>query len=70
MNGQFVTLWKRIEKGPIMPHYVNDSLDLVIVCVRDGDRYGQFVFSALDNEDAPSQVERVADKLSGSTHLG
>lgn len=43
-NGHFVTLWKRIKKGPIMPYDVNDPLDLVVVCVRENDKYGQFVF--------------------------
>jgi len=43
-NGQFVTFWKRIGKGPIMPYDFKDSVDLFVVCVREGNRFGQFVF--------------------------
>ena len=42
--GQFVTLWKRIGRGPIMPYDMTDSFDLLVVNVRDKDRFGQFVF--------------------------
>lgn len=42
--GQFVTLWKRIGKGPIMPYDMNDSFDLVVVNVSADGRFGQFVF--------------------------
>ncbi|MFD4268082.1 MepB family protein [Rhodococcus sp. NPDC058481] len=42
--GQFVTLWKRSEHGPIAPFDVDDPIDLVVVGVRDGDHLGQFVF--------------------------
>lgn len=42
--GQFVTLWKRSEQGPIAPFGVDDPVDLFVVSVRDGDRFGQFVF--------------------------
>lgn len=43
-NGHFVTLWKRIEKGPITPYDIKDSVDLFVVCVREGNKFGQFVF--------------------------
>jgi len=43
-NGQFVTLWKRIGSGPIMPYDISDPVDLFVVSVRDGERFGQFVF--------------------------
>lgn len=43
-NGQFVTFWKRIGKGPIMPYDAKDPVDLLVVCVRDGKNAGQFVF--------------------------
>ncbi len=43
--GQFVTLWKRIGKGPIMPYDVSDPFDLVVIAVRNKDKFGQFVFS-------------------------
>lgn len=43
--GQFVTLWKRIGKGPILPYDISDPVDLFIISVRDFQRFGQFVFS-------------------------
>lgn len=42
--GQFVTLWKRIGKGPIMPYDIADLMDLVVVSVRNAQHFGQFVF--------------------------
>ena len=42
--GQFVTLWKRIGGGPIMPFDASDLFDKVIISVRQGQRLGQFVF--------------------------
>jgi hypothetical protein len=43
-TGQFVTLWKRIGNGPIMPFDMNDPFDRVIISVRQNQRLGQFVF--------------------------
>jgi hypothetical protein len=42
--GQFVTLWKRIGNGPIMPFDLIDPIDLFVVSVRDGQSFGQFIF--------------------------
>lgn len=42
--GQFVTLWKRINKGPIQPFNATDDFDLVIINARQGNNFGQFVF--------------------------
>ncbi len=42
--GQFVTLWKRVGKSPIQPFDVSDAIDLFVVCVRQGEHFGQFVF--------------------------
>jgi hypothetical protein len=42
--GQFVTLWKRSNKGPIEPFDIKDSFDFYIICVEHGDCQGQFVF--------------------------
>jgi hypothetical protein len=43
-TGQFVTLWKRIEHGPIVPYDIADPIELFIVSVRCGDNLGQFIF--------------------------
>jgi hypothetical protein len=42
--GQFVTLWKRISKGPIQPFEYTDPIDLFIISTRKDNRFGQFVF--------------------------
>jgi hypothetical protein len=42
--GQFVTFWKRIGNGPIMPFDMADPIDLFVVSVRSGERLGQFIF--------------------------
>lgn len=42
--GQFVTLWKRIGMGPILPYDLEDSIDLFVISVRTKERFGQFVF--------------------------
>lgn len=43
-TGQFVTLWKRIGTGPIIPYDMEDPVDYFIVSVRDRQRLGQFIF--------------------------
>ncbi len=42
--GQFVTFWKRIGKGPIMPYDMSDQFDFFVVHVRNKNHCGQFVF--------------------------
>lgn len=42
--GQFVTLWKRIGSGPIMPYDMSDPIDLFVISVRKPGHLGQFVF--------------------------
>jgi hypothetical protein len=42
--GQFVTVWKRIGNGPIMPYDLADPIDLFVISVRSGQHFGQFVF--------------------------
>ncbi|EHL29979.1 MepB family protein [Legionella drancourtii] len=42
--GQFVTVWKRLKKGPIQPYDSTDSLDFFIINTRKEDRFGQFIF--------------------------
>jgi hypothetical protein len=44
--GQFVTLWKRIAKGPILPFDTADLIDFFIVSVRKKEKLGQFIFPA------------------------
>jgi hypothetical protein len=43
-KGQFVTFWKRIGSGPIVPFDLADPVDLFVVAIKYGDREGQFVF--------------------------
>jgi hypothetical protein len=43
-TGQFVTLWKRINQGPIQPFDSNDPIDLFIISVRKNDHFGLFIF--------------------------
>lgn len=43
--GQFVTVWKRSPGGPIQPFDVADPVDLFVISCRDGEHFGQFVFS-------------------------
>lgn len=45
--GQFVTLWKRpTPSRPIIPLDISDNIDFIIICVRDGESHGQFIFSS------------------------
>ncbi len=43
-TGQFVTLWKRSSNGPIEPYSISDPIDLVIISVKEGNKFGQFIF--------------------------
>jgi hypothetical protein len=42
--GQFVTVWKRSESGPIRPFDTSDCVDFFVISTRDGTHFGQFVF--------------------------
>lgn len=42
--GQFVTMWKRIEKGPIQPFDSTDCIDFFIISTRNKTLFGQFIF--------------------------
>ncbi|PFH08428.1 hypothetical protein BCF11_0783 [Collimonas sp. PA-H2] len=55
-TGQFVTLWKRVGKGPIQPYDMADAVDFFIVCTRTEEFFGQFVF--------PKSVLRAQDVVS------
>lgn len=42
--GQFVTVWKRVGKGPIQPYDESDPIDTLMVSCRSNWRLGLFVF--------------------------
>ncbi|WP_421978937.1 MepB family protein [Roseivirga seohaensis] len=42
--GQFVTLWKRLNNGPIQPFDTSDHIDFVVINVSADNQLGQFVF--------------------------
>lgn len=43
--GQFVTLWKRdAPDQEIRPYNTNDKLDVAIICARQGQKLGYFIF--------------------------
>ncbi|MFF4231672.1 MepB family protein [Streptomyces sp. NPDC001820] len=60
--GQFVTVWKRSESGPIQPFDTEDAVDLFVVSTREGRRFGQFVF--------PRDVLRERGIVSGNGSVG
>jgi len=43
-TGQFVTLWKRINQGPIQPFEAKDQIDFFIICTRKDNKLGLFIF--------------------------
>jgi hypothetical protein len=43
-TGQFVTLWKRIDNGPIQPFDISDPIHLFIISSRDKNNFGHFIF--------------------------
>lgn len=43
-SGQFVTLWKRIDQGPIQPYDAFDPIDLVVINIVENHHFGQFIF--------------------------
>ncbi len=44
-TGQFVTIWKRNEKGITTPFSSSDDFDFFIITVVKGEKLGQFIFS-------------------------
>lgn len=57
--GQFVTLWKRINQGPIQPFDSTDAIDVFIISTRKGDHFGLFIFpkSVLINNQIVSDIK-------------
>lgn len=45
--GQFVAIWKRNNNGITAPFDISDSLDFMIISVRDSENFGQFIFPKL-----------------------
>ncbi len=43
-SGSFVTFWKRIGNGPILPYHRDDPIDFYIISVRNNNDLGQFIF--------------------------
>ncbi|WP_026705071.1 MepB family protein [Flavobacterium soli] len=43
-TGQFVTVWKRNEKGITAPFDASDPLDFIIITSKTEDKIGQFIF--------------------------
>jgi hypothetical protein len=43
-TGQFVTLWKRMNLGPIQPFDSTDPIDLFIISTRKENQFGLFIF--------------------------
>jgi len=60
--GQFVTIWKRNEKGITQPFDISDGFDLYIIAVRKEDQSGLFIF--------PTSVLHDKKILSGKTRDG
>ena len=58
--GQFVAIWKRNNNGITVPFDVADSLDFMIISVRDSENFGQFIFpkSVLVSHGIISQNEK------------
>lgn len=42
--GQFVVLWKRINKGAIQPYHFADDVDFFVINVKKNTHLGQFIF--------------------------
>ncbi|MFF2554125.1 MepB family protein [Nocardia sp. NPDC058058] len=42
--GLFVAVWRRAADGSTEPFTAEDGIDLLVVMVREGERFGQFVF--------------------------
>lgn len=43
-TGQFVTLWKRIEKGITEPFDLTDQIDFYVIATRTPSKFGVFIF--------------------------
>ncbi|WP_158730324.1 MepB family protein [Flavobacterium sp. I-STPA6A] len=44
-TGQFVSIWKRNEKGITEPHHVDDDFEFYVIATRQAERFGVFIFN-------------------------
>lgn len=44
-TGQFVTLWKRENNGPIQPFDSSEEFEFVIIAVQNNTNFGHFIFT-------------------------
>lgn len=44
-TGQFVSIWKRNEKGITEPHNVDDYFEFYFIATRQAERFGVFIFN-------------------------
>lgn len=44
-TGQFVTIWKRNEKGITQPFDISDDIDFYLIAARKEEKWGLFIFS-------------------------
>lgn len=70
--GQFVTLWERVGKKPIQPYDVSDPIDYFVICVRQNDHFGHFVFPKTFylKKISYQKMEKVEKGRYASIHLG
>jgi hypothetical protein len=44
-TGQFVSIWKRNQKGITEPHHVDDEFEFYVIATRQAERFGVFIFN-------------------------
>ena len=44
-TGQFVSIWKRNQKGITEPHNVDDEFEFYFIATRQAERFGVFIFN-------------------------
>lgn len=46
-TGQFVTIWKRNERGITQPHDISDKFEFYIIATREENKFGIFIFNKM-----------------------